>query len=445
MDKYLDYALTKTIHALRPTWEALLAGGKIPFAKEEHLLHVLKSSQVDNGATLIRERVATFGNDAARSRLWLAALAAIGNTNDLRLVLNRGATDVVLLDALAADASVRKLVPAGGVNPDLLRMFDQPVEALRLRAIRLAGLWKAGGMASRVESLVTNSTASLALRSEALAALVGVRGRTALPALVRVAESPDDSAVALAALEALAQASIPDAARVIVKRLANCANPTEAGRWLRPLSRRVGSAGPLTKALAAQPLSGPQARHALSALSSASRYEKALIEKLTEQAGFSAELPVFSPEFIREVVEQARSKGSAAEGKKHYDALACAACHTINGTGGKAGPDLSALGRGLPVDMIVTEVIWPQLNVKEGFEATSVTTRDGQIIEGIKHSETAGEIAIRDTLTGEVTSVPRAQVAKIKPTGSVMPEGLIAPLTRPQLADLIRFLSELGK
>jgi putative heme-binding domain-containing protein len=120
-------------------------------------------------------------------------------------------------------------------------------------------------------------------------------------------------------------------------------------------------------------------------------------------------------------------------------------CHVIDNTGGKIGPDLSALGRGLPVDMIVTEVIWPALNVKEGFEATSVTTRDGRSIEGFRHSETADEVAIRDALTGEITRLRRAQVERIKPSGTVMPEGLTAPLSKQQLADLIRYLSELGK
>jgi putative heme-binding domain-containing protein len=330
------------------------------------------------------------------------------------------------------------------VAADLGRLLDGSDTVPRLRAVQLAGAWKVTALAPRIEALATNKSTPVALRGAALGAVADLRARVSLPTLSAAAESPDEPAIALAALEALLRVSPPDAARIAIKRVAASANATEAGYWLRPFTQRVGSVGALTKALTDKPLAPTQARHALSALSSSSRYEKPLLLKLTEQAGFSAELPVFSTEFVRELVAEARARGNASEGRNHYQVLACAACHTINGEGGKAGPDLSALGRGLPPDMIVTELIWPQLNVKEGFEALSVTTKDSRLIEGIKQSETGDELAIRDTLTGEITRVRRAQVAQIKPTGSVMPEGLTAPLTRQQLADLVRYLLELG-
>jgi putative heme-binding domain-containing protein len=444
MDKYLDYALTKCVDALRPQWSGPLAAGKLSFARDEHLLHLLKGGGVTNADTMIRARLAKLPDTDPAARLWLGALASVGNAADLRLVFDRARADAALLDTLVTEATARKLAPAGDVAADLRGMLDAPDEASRLRAVQLAGAWKVGALASRVEALAVNKATPATLRAGALGALADLRARAAVPQLAAVAGSPDDAPAALAALEALLRVSPPDAARVAVKRVAGCASATEAAYWLRPFTRRIGSAGPLTKALTENPLPAPQARHALSALSSASRYERPLIEKLTEQAGFSPELPVFTPEFVRELVAEARARGNAAEGRNHYAALACAACHTINGEGGKAGPDLSALGRGLPADMIVTELIWPQLNVKEGFEALSVTTKDGRLVEGIKQSETGDEIAIRDTLTGEITRVRRAQVAQIKPTGSVMPEGLIAPLTRQQLADLVRYLMELG-
>ena len=40
---------------------------------------------------------------------------------------------------------------------------------------------------------------------------------------------------------------------------------------------------------------------------------------------------------------------------------------------------------------------------------------------------------------------PMPSLDKIKPAGTVMPEGLTAPLSKQQLADLIRYLAELGK
>jgi putative heme-binding domain-containing protein len=444
MNPYLDYALTKCVDALRPQWNGPLAAGKLAFARDEHLLHVLKSGGVTNADAMIRARLATLPDSDPAARRWLGALASVGDADDLRLVFNRARSDSALLDALVTEAAQRRLPPAGDVAADLRGMLESADELVRRRAVQLAGAWKVVALTPRIEALATNDTTPAAVRVVSLSALADLRARAAVPVLASLAAEAADPTIALAALEALLRVSAPDAARVAVRRVAVSASAAEAGQWLRPFTQRVGSAGPLTRALTENPLPAPQARHALSALSSASRTEKLLLEKLTEQAGFSADLPPFSPEFVRELVAEARARGNAAEGRNHYQALACAACHTINGEGGHAGPDLSALGRGLPPDMIVTELIWPQMDVKEGFEALRVTTRDGRLIEGLRQSETGDEIAIRDTLTGEITRLRRSQVAQIQPTGSVMPEGLTAPLTRQQLADLVRYLMELG-
>jgi putative heme-binding domain-containing protein len=446
MDKYLDYALTKCVHALRPRWEEPLLAGRLAFGRDEHLLFVLKNARLENAAALIRQQLDRQKGDPAKSRSWLAALAAVGDSADLRLVLDRGLWEAAVLDALAAEATARKAVPNGDTAADLTKLLDGADEALRERAIRLAGLWKVSALAGRIETVATDETASALIRAAALKALAALRGKEAVPLLTRLAGEGTNSPVAPAALDALAQVSLPAAAKVVVKRLGAAGNAAEAGRWLRPLLQRTGSYGPLIAALAGDgALPAPQARHTLAALNAAGRYNESLVKRLSQLAGFSADLPGFTPDYIQGVVSRARTSGNAAEGEKIYQMLGCAACHAINNTGGKIGPDLSALGRGLPIDMIVTEVIWPGLNVKEGFEAATLTTRDGRVLEGMKQSETADEIAVRDTLTGEVTRVPRSNVASVRVGGTVMPEGLTAPLTPQQLADLIRYLAELGR
>jgi putative heme-binding domain-containing protein len=446
LDKYLDYALTKCVHALRPSWEQPLLAGRLTFARDEHLLYVLKNSRLENAAALIRQQLERQQGDPARSRPWLAALAAVGNAADLRLVFERGLRDAAVLDALAAEAEARKLAPEGDRAADLAKLIDGGEELLRVRAIRLAGLWKASALADRIQFFATNETAAASIRAAALNALASLRGKGAVPLLAQLAQEGKSPNAAVDALEALAQVSLPGAAKAVVKRLGTAANAAEAARWLRPLLQRAGSYGPLTAALAGEAaLPAAQARHALAALNSAGRYNETLVKRLSQLAGFSPDLPAYTPEFIRGVVQQSRAAGDAAAGEKIYAMLGCAACHMINNTGGKIGPDLSALGRGLPMDMIVTELIWPGLNVKEGFEAATVTTRDGRVLEGLKQSETADEITLRETLTGEVTPVRRSNVANTRVGGTVMPEGLTAPLTPQQLADLIRYLSELGR
>ena len=95
--------------------------------------------------------------------------------------------------------------------------------------------------------------------------------------------------------------------------------------------------------------------------------------------------------------------------------------------------------------MIVTEVIWPSLNVKEGYEAATVTLKEGTVVTGFKQTETADAISLRDTTTGVVKSIPRSEIRSSTTGGSVMPDGLTSNLDQQQMADLIRYLSELGK
>jgi len=53
------------------------------------------------------------------------------------------------------------------------------------------------------------------------------------------------------------------------------------------------------------------------------------------------------------------SAANAAAGKKVYEQNRCAACHSINGTGGKAGPDLSSEGSNT-----AHSVAWLQAEIK---------------------------------------------------------------------------------
>jgi putative heme-binding domain-containing protein len=445
MDAYLDYALTKTLDALRSHWEPALAHGVLKFSRDEHLLHVLKHGQLPNAAALVRELMERSSPGATKQTLWLTALASVGGPEDLRLVFDRGRVDVAVLDALTTEAETRKAVPTGDVGADLGKLLAQSDAALQVRAVRLAGLWRAGAMAGQVRSLAENERAAEPLRVEAFKAFAQLRGKESLPLLTSAFEKASTPILALGALEALTRVSLADAAQLTIRRIASVTNAVAAAQWLRPVLQSRGGFAALTKALPDGSLSQAQARIALVALNNTGRYNKPLVERLSQLAGFSSELPVYSPDYIRDVAAAAQHTGDAAEGRKVYDLLGCAACHVINGAGAKIGPDLSALGHGLPLDGIITEVLWPRLNVKEGYEATTVTTRDGRLIEGMKQAETVDDIAIRDTLTGEVTRVRRSQIESLRPGGSLMPEGLTAPLTRQQLADLVRFLAELGK
>src|SRR5205823_123611 len=108
------------------------------------------------------------------------------------------------------------------------------------------------------------------------------------------------------------------------------------------------------------------------------------------------------------------------------------------------GPDMTSIGASAQVDYLVESMLRPDAKIKEGYHSLIVTTSKGQILTGVKVRETGKELILRDKVDKEVL-IPKDQIEETKNGGSLMPEGLTDELTRTELVDLVRFLSELGK
>src|SRR5262249_28089278 len=124
--------------------------------------------------------------------------------------------------------------------------------------------------------------------------------------------------------------------------------------------------------------------------------------------------------------------------------LTCQKCHAIAGAGGQVGPGLESIGASAQPDYLVDSILQPSKQVKENYHAVAVATDDGRIHTGIKLRQTDRELVLRDADDREV-SIPVSSIDDQKIAGSVMPAGLADGLTRSELVDLVRFLSELGK
>ncbi len=429
---YHRHALTKTLHATHHLWAPPLVEGGFQFEKDEHLLFALENSWVENnpddlrnlsGAAInyhpsaasggvrdvIRQQVGRFADAPERQLVWLKALAKSATAEDLPLLLERGLDRPELLAAV-------QTVPGTDAAALLEPLWASADPAVRRQAVRLSGLWKAAAYTERVRELAFDEGSPLR--------------RPAFEALLVL----DPDAAVARQLERLRAADDPDAAAPLLSAL---------------LAKTEGREG-LARALA-QPeaLSPAAAKHALQALNQIGRAEPELSRPLMELAGLNPALPPYTKEYVAKVVRDARSFGDPAEGKKVYETAGCIACHLPGAPPGspqsKIGPDLSAISRGLPPELIVTEVVWPALNVKEGYEAVTATLKDGSVVTGFKQTETAEAVAIRDLATGEVRTVAKADALRIQSGGTVMPDGLTAGMDERQLAHLVRYLMGLGE
>ena len=158
---------------------------------------------------------------------------------------------------------------------------------------------------------------------------------------------------------------------------------------------------------------------------------------------------VYSTKYVTALAKEALERGDAANGKHVFQLplTSCTACHAVDGVKGATtavkGPNLTAVAAGLPVDLLVESVLWPARQIKEGYEANTVVTKDGRMLSGFAHSEDKTVLRLRDLATGKIAPVQTANIQERIKGGTVMPPGLTASLTRVELRDLIKYLSTL--
>ena len=117
----------------------------------------------------------------------------------------------------------------------------------------------------------------------------------------------------------------------------------------------------------------------------------------------------------------------------------CAACHKLFHKGGQVGPDLTPYQRG-DLETLLTSVLNPNAEIREGFEYVNLLTVDGRTLSGFVTDEDTQIITVRGK-AGEDIRVERSDVEELAPVGiSLMPENLLGDLSDQQLRDLFAYL-----
>jgi putative heme-binding domain-containing protein len=147
------------------------------------------------------------------------------------------------------------------------------------------------------------------------------------------------------------------------------------------------------------------------------------------------------------VSELVKLKGDVAKGAEVFrrDTTGCIKCHQVRGEGRDLGPALSEIGTKLPKEALYEAVLDPSAGISFGFEAWQVQLKSGDEAYGLKASETADEITIKDT-NGIITRYKRTEISSMQQMKtSIMPAGLQQTMTTQELIDLIEYLSSLKK
>lgn len=127
----------------------------------------------------------------------------------------------------------------------------------------------------------------------------------------------------------------------------------------------------------------------------------------------------------------------------HPQGPRCYQCHTVNGRGGRIGPDLSYIGRAMSREKLLDSILNPSKEVSPQFTTWTFVTVAGEVHTGMIVHENKGETTI-GTAEGKLVTLPTIDLETRTPlTTSVMPEKLEERLTVQEFRDLLAFLEGL--
>lgn len=166
---------------------------------------------------------------------------------------------------------------------------------------------------------------------------------------------------------------------------------------------------------------------------------RAVARRAERLAEITATVSADREAIVKKFLPLAKERGDAARGKEVFTAN-CATCHTINGQGGKVGPDLTGIGAKDRAE-VLTDILDPNRSVEANYRNWSVTTKDGETFSGRLEAETQTSVEILDT-TGQKHIVQRKDISSLEGSQlSIMPVGLEA-LPPDDLKNLLEYLAQ---
>jgi putative heme-binding domain-containing protein len=407
-------------YALEPLVEADFGG----------VLTISLDSKLPRIAEFTARRVATIGTPEAMGAL----VAALEKLND-------APRQAAVLTGIAAALKGQRTVPrpAGWDRVEThFASADANVRAL-LQPLSLA--FGSTTAVADARTRLTNRGASVAERTRALEALLNIQD-PALPRLLReLLAEPALRAAALRGLAAYVDPQTPDAILAIYPQLTD----SEKRDALLTLASRAAFARPLLAAIEAQRI---PARDLSAEIARQIRgfNDPNLNAQLDKHWGVAREATADKiaarEKYKALVANTALPKADAAAGRAIYERT-CAACHTLFGAGGKIGPDLTGSNRA-DLDYLLHNILDPNAEIPNAYRTSTLELKDGRILVGVANQQDPKIVTV--VTPNETLTIPRAEIkATTVSEFSMMPEGLLTPLSEREVRDLIAYLRSPAK
>ena len=113
-------------------------------------------------------------------------------------------------------------------------------------------------------------------------------------------------------------------------------------------------------------------------------------------------------------------------------------CHTLYGEGGKVGPDITGANR-QDMDYLMVNIVDPSAVIAKDYMVSLISMKDDDVFTGIVAKEDDSTVSL--TTESGVQVLQKADIKEMRHSElSMMPEGLLTPLSRKELIDLVTYL-----
>ncbi|QDT06107.1 hypothetical protein K227x_45140 [Rubripirellula lacrimiformis] len=459
IDDPLDFAIWQSLRAIDTRFADQQSGQSILASMDwtnrpAQLAFAVSAIATPASAETALSMIESGNVDQAAIEALLPAVAAAGNAQQLgraarTLLVDRDVRTIAPLMPLIDRTNTDKTAPAG-IGEVLATIVSGPGDltdapAWATAVATMVKTWKIGELESTIESAIPTAADSQ-LRSQLIEALSALDSPSSIQAVNELAGS-DDPATRLAAIRSIAQRRPGAAIGHVVRMLATgpAAEQEMTADLIAQMISRKGVSDALAAAINKVSLDPDVARKLSRRVQSAGGSE-ALMAAITASGKLEQATWKLTPELVSRITDKVRSHGSAAKGEQIYrqSSLQCVACHAIGTAGGLVGPNLISIGGSAQIDYIIESLIDPSAKLKEGYTTLSLLSDEGQLINGIVIGR--DEDAVRMRLAdGKEVQIDADSIELEKPGKSLMPAGLVDPLSESDLVDLVAFLSALGR
>ena len=137
--------------------------------------------------------------------------------------------------------------------------------------------------------------------------------------------------------------------------------------------------------------------------------------------------------------------GDAAVGADLFQSKgACAACHMVNGQGGRTGPDLSAIGWARSPDHLRMALVDPNQDLAPEWWSVRIVDQSGTVTEGRRMNEDTYSVRVFG-LDGRLRSFVKSDLRSFERVETSSMPSYAEMLTDSELTDLVAYLFALRK